>query len=184
MFALIFAACLLLPPQENASNSETTNTVVSLRLVAFGPSYAKQHVDMFRPSNWYTEIKDDAYFKPDAELIQEIDKGLGEFLANVATNDPDAKEFEHFTDGINRIRSIRHAYCGQFMGATTNDNEKIIICMYSLVRNVDEFQKLTTVPYVADGDGENFSFYYNTTNRKTSDFHIEGGFAGPFGTSK
>lgn len=182
MVKLLLLAGMSTVLQGVTQSDRPKNTVVTTRLVAFHPEFAKRNVDSFRRSGWYTEIKDAGYFQPTNEQIQKIDKELGGYLATIAAKSRSSKTLPNFAEGINRIRAIRHFYGGQFMGATRTDGKRIIICMYSMVEDIDIFQELDHVPYVSDGDGENFQFYYDVTTGDKTDFHIEGNFGGPFGS--
>jgi hypothetical protein len=113
--------------------------------------------------------------------VRDIDLALGKYLEKVAVRDSDAEKLKFFTEGIRRIRKIRHLYGGQFLGASRSGEQKLIICCYSVVEDIDEFQGLSGVPYISDGDGANFFFLYNPDSKEFSQFHISGGYGGPFG---
>ena len=182
MNRLHLALALLVAFAAWVPSTEPDNTLVQTRLISFHPNLSKRHVDGCRPSSWYVDIKDGDYFQADTALIQKIDLELGDYLAEIAKNDPEAKSLPEFTKGIDEIRSIRHTYCGQFLGATNTKNEQLVICIYSLVDDIDEFHKLNDIPWVDDGHGSNFLFYYNTKTGEKTKFHIEGGFGDPFGS--
>ena len=182
MVKLLLLAGMFAVVQGDIQSDRPKNTIVTTRLIAFHPEFAKGNVDSFRRSGWYKEIKDSGYFQPTNEQILKIDLELGDYLANVVAKSRSSKTLPNFSEGIKRIRAIRHFYGGQFMGATRADGRKIIICMYSMVEDIDNFQALDHVPYVSDGDGLNFQFYYDVTTGDKTDFHIEGNFGGPFGS--
>lgn len=182
MVKLLLVAGMIAIVQGDKQSDRPKNTIVTTRLIAFHPEFAKRDVDSFRPSGWFKEIKDSGYFQPTNEQILKIDLELGDYLGNVVAKSESSDNLPHFSEGIKRLRAIRHVYGGQFMGATRVDGTKIIICMYSLVEeDIDIFQALDHVQYTSDGNGRNFQFYYDITTGEKTDFHIEGSFAGPFG---
>ena len=172
---VVFIAFCLLPRDFGKEN-----TIVSPRLVIFHPDTTKLHVELFSRGGWYQDVQDDGYFEPDPSVVKKIDAGLLDFLKQVSTEHAHADKHFFFSKGINAIRVLHKSWGGQFMGVVKKSGKQVL-CSYSFMEDAHGFAELKHVPYVSDGNGRNFHFFYDVETGEHSGFHISGSDAGPFG---
>ena len=145
--------------------------IVSSRLVKISPS------DVTSYTRADTSLTGKVLFEPETAEVLEVDRQLSKILNRFGSNMHSERKF--FKENISTWTApFSYCYGGQFLGCKNEKGERVLVCTYYLLADIESFHRNTEIAWpVAEkienkNGGSIFQFRFNLATKTAGDFKI------------